>query len=76
MASPLKHMISMQASQKSVLGRSLFMIYVNDLTKNILKSFVNIYANDMTANRYTSKNLIIFAGLSSDLTVQWESNGL
>lgn len=52
------------------------MISVNDLTKNIIKSFVSIYANDITANRYTSKILIVFADLSSDLTAQWESNGL
>lgn len=59
--------------QWSVLRLTLFLNYINDLSKNILKSFVNFYAEDMTIYKCISKTLDdhrLEADHSSDLISQ------
>lgn len=42
--------------QSSARFTSLIPLYINDLLKNILRSFLNIHANDITVYVRTSKN--------------------
>lgn len=43
--------------EESLLATTLVLLYIHDLPENILRSFVNIYADDSTIYRRTSKNI-------------------
>lgn len=61
-----------------LFGSTLSVLYINDLPKSILRSFVNIYA-DNTIYGCTSKNLDdqrLAADLSSDLALTVGENWL
>ena len=67
--------------QGSVLGPTLFLIFINDLLDNVLKSFVNIFADDTTNYGVTSKNYShnnLCDDLSHDLSeiVKWGNEWL
>lgn len=58
------------------LSPTMFLLYINNVAKNILSSLVNIYAADNTVYGCTSKNLggqCLTGDISSgqDLTAQW-----
>ena len=70
------HCINAGVPQGSLLGPTLFLIFINDLPDHILRSFVDVYADDTTVYGHTSKHydvLNLATDLSSDLnrTVQW-----
>lgn len=77
MARHLKPMRSIQASPiGSFLSPIMFLLYINNVPKNILSSLVNIYAAGSTVYACTSKNLggqCLAGDISSgwDLTAQW-----
>lgn len=62
----------------SLLSPTLFLLYINYLPKNILKSLVKIYVNNTTVYECTSKNLNdqsqdeLLADFA--LTTQWEED--
>ena len=67
--------------QGSVLGPTLFLLFINDLPDSVIRSFINIFADDTTIYGLTSKNLNhsdLASNLSSDLsvTVQWGNKWL
>ena len=67
--------------QGSVLGPTLFLLFINDLPANIVRSFVNIFADDTTIYGHTSKDLShldLASNISIDLslTVQWGNKWL
>lgn len=43
--------------QGSLFSLTLFLLDIKDLPKNILRAFLNIYADDTTVYRCPSKNL-------------------
>lgn len=43
--------------QSALFGNSHFLLYINELPKNILRSLVNIEADDNTVYDCTTKNL-------------------
>lgn len=56
----------------SILGFILFLLYINDQPRNILRSLVNIYADNTTAYECTSQNpddQSLSADLSSGLAI-------
>ena len=75
------HSINAGVPQGSLLGPILFLIFINDLPDHIIKSFVDIFADDTTlygstSNKITDRDLA--DSLSSDLDsiVQWGNNWL
>lgn len=80
MTSLLRHLRSMRMHCQVFLpSHILYLLYINDLPKNILRSVVNIYAVDITVYGCFAKYLddkYLAADLSSDLTftVQQVSN--
>lgn len=44
---PEAHDIDTGVSQDSLFGPTLFLLYINSLLKNILRSMVNVYADDV-----------------------------
>ena len=64
-----------------MLGPTLFLIFINDLPDNVLKSFINIFADDTTNYGVTSKNYShdnLCDDLSHDLSeiVKWGNEWL
>lgn len=56
--------------QESLLGTTIFLLYINDLSKSIHRSFVNIYANmlyECTSKGHDDQRLA--ADLASDLAL-------
>ena len=75
------HAINAGVPQGSVLGPTLFLIFINDLPDRVIRSFINIFADDTTIYGTTSKNLNhsdLAPNLSSDLSVivQWGTKWL
>ena len=71
--------INAEVPQGSVLGPTLFLLFINDLPDSVIRSFINIFADDTTIYGLTSKNLNhsdLASNLSSDLSVpvQWGNN--
>ena len=70
------HSINADVPQGSILGPTLFLLFINDLPNHIIESLVDIYADDSTLYQSTSSvtdDPMVAAGLSSDLeeVVQW-----
>ena len=70
------HKINAGVPQGSLLGPTLFLLFINDLPDHIISSFVDIYADDTTMYGCTADDLSdsdLAAGLSADLeqVVQW-----
>ena len=70
------HKINAGVPQGSLLGPTLFLLFINDLPDHIISSFVDIYADDTTMYGCTAVDLSdsdLAAGLSADLeqVVQW-----
>ena len=62
--------------QGSVLGPTLFLLFINDLPDSLIRSFIDIFADDSTIYGLTSKKVNhadLASNLSSDLsvTVHW-----
>ena len=67
--------------QGSVLGPTLFLLFINDLPDSLIRSFINIFADDSTIYGLTSKKVNHFdlaSNLYSDLTatVHWGNKWL
>lgn len=73
----VRHLKPMRSMQDLLLGSIRFLHYINDRSKTILKSLVNIYAHDTTVYGYLD-GPSMFSGLWSDqaLAVQWEKKKL
>lgn len=64
-----------------LLFRRIYIIYINDLCKNILQPLVNIYTDETTVYRWNSENLgdqFLAAELSPDLDMvdKWGKDSL
>ena len=73
------HKINAGVPQGSLLGPTLFLIFINDLPDHIIKYFVDIFADDTTLYGCTSNKISdcdLADSLSSDLDniVQWVNN--
>ena len=76
-----EHSINAGVPQGSILGPTLFLIFINDLPDHITESFVDIFADDTTLYGCTSKSIDdekLASRLSSDLhtIVKWGSKWL
>lgn len=60
------HEINVSIPKGSFHGSTFFLLYINDLLKNIFGSFVGIYAEDTTVCEYTSENLDV-QSMAADL---------
>lgn len=75
------HEINAGIHQDALLEPTLFLLYINDLPKNIFRSLINVYSDDNMMYGCTSKYLddqCLAADLYSDLTltVQWGKGSL
>ena len=64
------HNINAGVPQGSLLGPTLFLLFINDLPNHIIKSLVSVYADDTTLYSHTSKihdEESLASDLSSDL---------
>ncbi len=66
------HSINAGVPQGSLIGPTLFMLFINDLSNHIIKSLVSVYADDTTLYGRTSKSKVhdeecLATDISSDL---------
>lgn len=66
--------MNVRVHQGSLLGSTLFLLYINYLSKNIRQSFVNINADDTTVHGYTPPKYLDDKNLEAGLTAHcmWE----
>ena len=75
------YLLNAGVPQRSVLGLTLFLLFINDLPDDVLVSFIDMFADDTTEYGVTSKSYHhadLAADLTSDLSiiVQWGKCGL
>lgn len=69
------HKISSNAHRAYPIGTTFFLLYINDHSKNILRSLVNIYSDETTACGCTARSIVdqnLATNVSSNLALTAE----